>query len=169
MATKKQITTDKLTKTMENELKDLYRYAFYRLGDKQDAEDIIQDLYIHLYTKIDTTDNIENLKSYIYRALSNNCTLLLRQRAQNKIVSIESIEQNILITEPKSLEEEFALINSLLEIIPHEQSEVIRLHIHSNRTFVEIADILDIPVTTAKSRFKYGIEKLKRKLKNAII
>ena len=51
MATKKQITTDKLTKTMENELKDLYRYAFYRLGDKQDAEDIIQDLYIHLYTK----------------------------------------------------------------------------------------------------------------------
>lgn len=74
-----------------------------------------------------------------------------------------------MITEPKSLEEEFALINSLLEIIPHEQSEVIRLHIHSNRTFVEIADILDIPVTTAKSRFKYGIEKLKRKFKNAII
>ncbi len=168
MVIKKQ-TTDELAKTIENELKDLYRYAFYRLGDKQDAEDIIQDLYINMYTKIDIFDKIDNLRSYIYRALSNNCTLLLRKRTQNKIVSIECVEQNILITEPKNLEEEFTLINSLLETIPHEQSEVIRLHIHGNRTFVEIADILEIPVNTAKSRFKYGIDKLKREFEKAII
>lgn len=167
MIIKRTSATDELTKTMESELKNLYRYAFYRIGDRQDAEDIIQDLYIVLYEKNDTINNLENLKNYIYRALSNNCTLFLRKRLRNKIVSIESIEQNIPDTEPKNLEEEFTQINSLLETIPDEQSEVIRLHIHGNRTFVEIAEILEIPVTTAKSRFKYGIDKLKKQMEKA--
>ena len=43
---------EELTRTIECELNDLYRYAFYRLGDKQDAEDIIQDLYVALQTRI---------------------------------------------------------------------------------------------------------------------
>ena len=76
---------------------------------------------------------------------------------------------NIAEAEPKNLEEEYNLINSLLEIIPEVQSEVIRLHIHGNRTFVDIADILRIPVTTAKSRFKYGIEKLRKEIEKADI
>lgn len=157
---------EELTRTIECELNDLYRYAFYRLGDKQDAEDIIQDLYVALQTRTGETCSIGNLRSYIYRALSNNCTLLLRRRTQNKAVSIDEIG-DISDAEPDNLEEEFTLINSLLESIPEEQSEVIRLHIHGNRTFAEIADILEIPPSTAKSRFKYGIGKLKSRLENS--
>ena len=164
MIIRKFKTKDELTKIMEEELQDLYRYAFYRLGDEQDAEDIIQDLYISIHEKHDAASNIGNLRNYIYRALSNNCTLLLRKRANCKTVSIENIEDiNLWEAEPKNLEEEFTLINRLLNSIPHEQSEVIRLHIHGKRSFVEIAEILDIPTTTAKSRFKYGIDKLKTK------
>ena len=169
MIFKKKIT-DKLTETVEHELKNLYRYAFYRIGNKQDAEDIIQNLYLSMYSKEEQLTEIDNLKSYIYRALSNNCTLLLRKRQQNNTISIEGTElMNIAEAEPKNLEEEYNLINSLLEIIPEEQSEVIRLHIHGNRTFVDIADILRIPVTTAKSRFKYGIEKLRKEIEKADI
>ena len=169
MIFKKKIT-DKLTETVEHELKNLYRYAFYRIGNKQDAEDIIQNLYLSMYSKGEQLTEIDNLKSYIYRALSNNCTLLLRKRQQNNIISIESTElTNIAETEPRNIEEEFNLINTLLDIIPDEQSEVIRLHIHGNRTFVDIADILKIPITTAKSRFKYGIEKLRKEIEKADI
>lgn len=159
--------TDELTKIVEEELKNLYRYAYYRLGEKQDAEDTIQDLYVSLHSKIEAGQGIENLKNYIYRALSTNCTLLLRNRTKSRIVSIDNIEHNFAEAEPKNLEKEFTLINSLLEAIPDEQSEVIRLHIHGSRSFVEIAEILEIPVTTAKSRFKYGIEKLKREFEKA--
>lgn len=159
--------TDELTKIVEEELKNLYRYAYYRLGEKQDAEDTIQDLYVTLHSKIEAGQGIGNLKNYIYRALSTNCTLLLRNRTKSRIVNIDNIQHNFAETEPKNLEEEFTLINSLLEAIPDEQSEIIRLHIHGNRSFVEIAEILEIPVTTAKSRFKYGIEKLKREFEKA--
>ena len=167
MIKRKYKTTDELTDIIEQELDNLFRYAFYRLGDIQDAEDIIQDLYLTIHAKRGEAEKISNPKSYIYRALSNNCTLSLRRRTQSKTISLESCDDiEVLDTyeiEPQSLEEEFTLINRLLNSIPQEQSEVIRLHIHGKRSFVEIAEILDIPTTTAKSRFKYGIDKLKTK------
>ena len=47
-----------------------------------------------------------------------------------------------------------------MALLPDEQSEVIRLRIYGDRQFSEIAAICDIPLTTAKSRFRYGIDKL---------
>jgi RNA polymerase sigma-70 factor (ECF subfamily) len=57
--------------------------------------------------------------------------------------------------------EEFRRINSLLSSIPEEQAEVIRLRVIDEMSFVEIAEIMKAPVTTIKSRFTYGIIKLK--------
>ena len=51
----------------------------------------------------------------------------------------------------ENFEREFRLISTLLAGIPEEQAEVIRLRIHGNNSFSDIAAILDIPVTTAKS------------------
>lgn len=72
MIIKRTSAKDELTKVVESELKDLYRYAFYRIGDREDAEDIIQDLYIALHGRIEKIGVSCNLRNYIYRALSNN-------------------------------------------------------------------------------------------------
>ena len=56
--------------------------------------------------------------------------------------------------------EECKRLNELLKGLSEEQSEVIRLRIFDNLAFVEIASILETPVTTIKSRFKSGIDKL---------
>lgn len=50
----------------------------------------------------------------------------------------------------------------MLDKLQPRQAEVIRLHIHAGLKFTEIADMLDEPVTTIKSRFTSGIEKLKQ-------
>ena len=63
-------------------------------------------------------------------------------------------------------QEEFERINRLLSLLPEAQSEVIRLHIHANLKFTEIAEMLEQPVTTIKSRFTSGIEKLRQKFIN---
>ena len=46
-----------------------------------------------------------------------------------------------------------------------EQAEVIRLRLHGGNSFADIADILNIPVSTAKSRFQYGIDKIRNQIK----
>jgi RNA polymerase sigma-70 factor (ECF subfamily) len=65
---------------------------------------------------------------------------------------------------PSDFEQEQALIARLLAALPDNQSEVIRLHLHGECTFTEIAEILDEPLPTVKSRYRYGIEHLRKEL-----
>ena len=60
--------------------------------------------------------------------------------------------------------EEYQRIEILLGKLPDEQAEVLRLRVIDELSFVEIASILKIPVTSVKSRFKYGIDKLKTRI-----
>ena len=66
--------------------------------------------------------------------------------------------------EPQNFEQEFNKINRLLSEIPEEQAEVIRLRIYSDLSFQEIAESVQIPLATAKSRFLYGITKIRKEI-----
>ena len=61
--------------------------------------------------------------------------------------------------------EEARRIETLLDRLPPEQAEAIRLHTYASLRFTEIAEVLRCPVSTVKSRFAGGIEKL-RKMSN---
>lgn len=160
-----------IAEAMEAEKIQLFRYACYRLGDAQEAEDILQDLFITLCKTPGVAESTNNLKSYIFRSLSNKCNTLLRNRQKLQIVDIDSKDVSEKEdSQPTNFEQEYTLINRLLNTIPQEQSEVIRLHIHGEKTFKEIADILEIPESSVKSRYRYGIEKLRREIKkNSLI
>ncbi|MBE6303578.1 MAG: RNA polymerase sigma factor [Bacteroidales bacterium] len=161
--TKKQ---ELIADTIEKEKRQLFCYACYRLGDANEAEDILQDLFVTLCATPGVIENTKNLKSYIFRSLSNKCNTLLRNRQKLQIVDIDSKEVSEKEdSQPTNFEQEYTLINRLLNTIPQEQSEVIRLHIHGEKTFKEIADILEIPESSVKSRYRYGIEKLRREIK----
>lgn len=163
----KQIEKQKLiAETMETEKKRLFCYTCYRLGDAKESEDILQNLFITLCTTPGVPENTNNLKNYIFRSLINRCNTQLLNKQKLHFVNIESKEvAEREETETTNFQQEYILINRLLNTIPQEQSEVIRLHIHSNMTFREIADILKIPEASVKSRYRYGIEKLRREIK----
>ena len=145
------------------ELQSLYRYACYRLGEREAAQDVIQELYLKLHER--ELGEVKNVRCYLYRALSNCWTQQLRERRKVEYVDVTALRdlQAEDIT-PTNFEQEQALIARLLAALPDEQSEVIRLHLHGECTFAEIAEILDIPQPTAKSRYRYGIEHLRKEL-----
>ena len=145
------------------ELKSLYLYDCYRLGRREEAQDVIQELYLKLHRQ--HLREVSNARCYLYRALSNSCTQLLRERRRIEYVDVASLRDlHAEDMTPSDFDEEQALIARLLATLPDEQSEVIRLHLHGECTFTEIAEILDIPLPTAKSRYRYGIEHLRKEL-----
>lgn len=145
------------------ELQSLYRYACYRLGRREEAQDVIQELYLKLHRQ--HLREVRSARCYLYRALSNSCTQLLRERRRIEYVDVTSLRDlHAEDMTPSDFDEEQALIARLLATLPDEQSEVIRLHLHGECTFTEIAEILDIPLPTAKSRYRYGIEHLRKEL-----
>lgn len=84
--------------------------------------------------------------------------------ASIKPASLSPLEQAIHLCDeqPDDFEQEFRKITTLLAAIPDEQAEVIRLRIHGDNSFTDIAAILELPVSTVKSRFQYGIEKIRK-------
>ena len=142
----------RVTEIMEREKDNLYRYACYRLGSPEEAEDLLQDLYLAMHSKRSALRNVDRLDSYIYRSLSNACASRLRSRSRRRFVDDAA---------PDRFEREFRRIDRMLALLPAEQSETIRLRIHGGRSFAEIAEIVEAPVATVKSRYRYGIAKLR--------
>ncbi len=152
----------RMTEIMEREKNNLYRYACYRLGNADEAEDVLQDLYLAMHDKIRSLQKAEHMGNYIFRSLSNACTSRLRNRGRRRFVDETALNGLPADTEaPDGFEHEFIRIDRMLNLLPAEQSETIRLRIHGGRSFAEIAAITDVPVATAKSRYRYGIAKLR--------
>lgn len=69
------ITQDELANTFKAERSRLLKYACYRLGNEDDAKDVLQDTFLKLYTRITGADDLQinDLRSYLFRTLTNVC------------------------------------------------------------------------------------------------
>ncbi|MBO7468040.1 MAG: RNA polymerase sigma factor [Bacteroidaceae bacterium] len=157
----KCVEVDRLIKA---ERMDLLGYACYRLGNMEDAEDAVQDVCFRLHLRLKENDpEVINPKAYLYRSLANLC-IRRKQEKTNFVPYPPDKLPELIETEAEDFEHEYQRIDLLLAEIPEEQADVIRLRFYGNKSFKEIADILGLPLTTVKSRFLYGLEKMKRKL-----
>ena len=143
----------------------LLTYACYRLGNRSDAEGVLQDCYLRLHERF--SDGQEgaklNIRNYVFRSLSNLCTDRLADRTRHLTVDLG--QQDVVETDTDNRESEYCRITTMLDRIPEEQAEVIRLRMYGNRSFAEISNILQVPLPTVKSRFLYGIEKIRKAMK----
>lgn len=131
---------------------ELFRFAAFRTGSRADAEDVVQDAFLRFAA---AEAPIANPRAYLYRCVANACCDLGRRPRP------EPLPGHIAAEADDDLREEADRIERLLDRLPEEQAEVIRLHTLSWLRFTAIAQTLDCPVTTVKSRFRYGIDKLK--------
>ena len=152
-----KITTQQLGEWVDEWQDALFRYAFFRVGNRADAEDIVQDAFLKAAS---VPAAIKNPKAYLFRTVTNGCIDSLKRKS--KLLPIEQQMTAPSQSEEFEAQQEQQRIAQLLGKLPDKQAEVIRLHIHANLKFTEIAEVLEIPATTVKSRFTSGIERLKQ-------
>ncbi len=145
----------------------LVNYAYYIVGSVADAEDIVQDSFVKFYRQSPSLRDETKCKAYLYRMVNNSSIDFIRTNRFKKTVPLDLItnlpDQQINGFIHNDFQSEFHKISLMLNQLPKEQSEIIRMRTVSNLSFIEIANILQIPVSTVKSRFKYGINKLRQK------
>jgi len=157
--------------TLVEEFQDrLIRYAFYRLGNINDAEDVVQDVFVKAYTNREKYKKICGIAPYLYRMAANACIDLLRKRKHIEVsleeVNAEHIPTNQMnASELASASEEHQRIEELLRRLPQNQAEVVRLRVYDELHFDEIADMLQSSTSTVKSQFLYGLQKLRKIMK----
>lgn len=147
---------------MESQKQRLFKYACYRVGNQQDAEDILQNVYLKLLESTEKRKHPDNLRSYIFRSVVNACSDHLKRDTSSKTFPFETFE---IIEEPSNFEEEAVIINNLVENMPEYLRDYVRLKIYAEMTFEEVADTMEVSSTTAKRRFYEGLEYLRDKFK----
>ena len=149
----------------------LVHNAFYRLGNLKDAEDVVQDVFVKIFHELKQGHNILNQAAYAFRLVSNSCADRHRFNKRFSQVSIDDIpdaDNSAFENREEEMiqQEEFRRINQLLCSIPIEQSEIVRFRFVDGLPFQTIAEILELPLTTVKSRFSYGLSKIRTQFFN---
>ena len=150
---------DALSRIYDRYAASLYRLLNALLGSPADAEDALQEVFVALATG--RVSRIRNLKSYLFVAARHQAfTLLRRRKREPRFEDVTTLEIAVPGTDvPNSDALDWA---ALLSRLPLEQREVIALKVWEEMTFADIALVVRASPNTVMSRYRYGIERLRK-------
>jgi RNA polymerase sigma-70 factor (ECF subfamily) len=141
---------------------ELVHFAFCRLRSLQDAEDAVQDVLVRAYLEREKHRGATGVRPYLFRMVANRCTDTLRQRQRAERRRADADPADLAEragTEPVT--ERLDEIERLLTRLPERQAEAIRLRVFGHLPFAAIAEAVGVSLPTIKSRFRYGVERLR--------
>ncbi len=142
----------------------LVLYASQWVRDRADAEDVVQDAFVNCYRR--RIARVDEPLPYLYRAVRNAAlnhrrSLARRERAERVPTDRQLFEE----AAPGPEDDEFrARVEAALDALPAEQREALVLRVWGELTFGAIGSLLEIPVATAKSRYRYALDALRTRL-----
>lgn len=152
-----------LAELYERHAPSLYAYARLLCRSPGEAEDVVQNCFVRLAGQLDRLAEVENQRGYLL-AVCRNEAFSYRSRWRRWWQSDLACGTVRLDGSPTGGEvdrDEAARIQQALAALPPPQREVVYLKVWEDLTFAEIAALLNITLSTASSRYQYGIEKLK--------
>ena len=138
--------------------KDMYRLAYYYLGNAQDAEDAVSETVLKAYEKFASLRKKEAFKSWIFKILVNQCMSFLRMRSTKG--TAELFEEPFF--EPKLEDTTMAL--ELLAILSEEERQIVVLSVFGGYKGEEIAKLLHIKHSTVRSKYRRALKKMEQQL-----
>ena len=152
----------------------LYNFTA-RLANKNDAPDIVQEVFIKIWKNIDNFDQSKaSFKTWIFTIAKNTTTDYLRKKRSLLFSDVSTDEENInsfaenieseelLPDEVIEKLEDAEVLNKTLEKLRLDYREVLILHYQEEMTFEEIGKILDKPLNTIKSQHRRALIELRR-------
>ena len=161
----KRGSKEALTRIYEKYKRDLLLLAVALLNDVSIAEDVVHDVFVRFVEDVQNFRLTGSLKGYLL-----TCTANCVRNRNRAAPSRENIEANPEKSAGYKLEdpaeavicnEQLQRLSAAMAQLPYEQREVIMLHLHAAMTFDTIAKSQGTSVNTVKSRYRYGLDKLK--------
>ena len=155
------------------ELYRLYSKAMYNIclrmvRNEQDAEDLLQNSFVDVFTKLNTFRYQSSVGAWIKRIVVNNCINYLKRNR----VYFEELNDGIYNIQDKEFVKEIGvgltveMVKKALFLLPEGYRVVFTLYLMEGYDHKEIASILDISEATSKSQYSRAKKKLKKILRS---
>lgn len=137
------------------------------LGNNGDAQDILQNSFIDVFTKLHTFKFQSTIGAWIKRIVVNNCINFLKKRRINFEI-LDDKTTDIIEAEESDLNVELKVsaVNTALEQLSDGYKQVFSLYLIEGYDHAEIASILGISEATSKSQFSRAKAKIRNILES---
>jgi RNA polymerase sigma-70 factor (ECF subfamily) len=156
-------------------LKPIYTFVYRNIGRKDEAEDITQDVFIKVWKNIRKFDRKKSFKTWIFTIAKNTATDWQRKKKSIPLSSFENEDgKNVIIEKlvdlsplpneifyQKNLQQK---LESLIKKLSPGFRTILLLRYNDHFKFREIAEVLEEPLQTVKSRHRRAILALKKLL-----
>jgi RNA polymerase sigma-70 factor, ECF subfamily len=145
--------------------KRIFNYLLRLVSNREDALDISQETFLKAYQNLRKLDDPARFSAWLFRIAHNEAFSLLRRRKPESELS----EPRPRDFGGRLLPIELSLaIESALKVLSEDQREAVLLKVYQGFKFDEMAEILEIPVSTVKSRLYTALDLLKATLAPAV-
>ncbi|HEX7576739.1 MAG TPA: sigma-70 family RNA polymerase sigma factor [Verrucomicrobiae bacterium] len=146
----------------------LFAFLLNFTRDEADTRDLLQEIFVKLAREPELLAGVRDERAFLIRLAHNAAIDLMRRRGARdrtrENFAAETVSPFSATTDPdgKIFRDELA---SALAELPEEQHAVVHLKLWEGLTFEEIAAALDLSPNTAASRYRYGLDKLRDRLR----
>ena len=157
----------RITEVVQQERSRLRNFVRRRVQDREDAEDIVQDVFSALVEANRLLMPIDHITGWLYRVARNRIIDLFRKRP---IEPLSDVLEELLPSPdagPDALYARNVLLDELaaaVDDLPAEQRAVFVAHELEGRSFAEIASETGVNINTLLSRKRYAVRHLRRRL-----
>ena len=155
----------------------IYALAYRVIGREEDARDVAQETFLRAFRALGGFKGQAKFSSWLYRITLNLCRDWIRRERRTPIAQapegVDLVELageavgTVSIDELVSRKELGRAVAKAMALLPDEQRTAIILKEYHGLTFQEIADLLDCPLSTVKTRLYQGLTVLRRHLEQA--
>lgn len=145
---------------------DIYRMAYLYVKNESDALDVVQEVAYRSFKKIDTLKNPEYFKTWLIK-IAITCSINL-VRKNKKVVQLKPEHEEFLGSEDEDVSLSITL-QELLGQLNEDEKSIVILRFYEGYSFKEIAELLNIPLGTAKSVLYRALDKLRKQFKGVDI
>jgi RNA polymerase sigma-70 factor (ECF subfamily) len=153
----------------------IYGLSLRMLGRDEDARDVCQETFLAAFRNLRKFRGDAKFSSWLYRIALNACHSRLRKQGAAVEQSIDHGDEDgrrfeladaeaEAMPERMQRDERATLVRKALQALPAEMRQVIVMKEYEEMTFAEIAEVLQIPVSTVKSRVYTGLQQMRARL-----
>lgn len=155
----------------------VYAFVFHFLGERSLAEDLTQEVWLKVLRHAGGFEGRSRFSTWLFRVARNVCLDHLRKRSRRSASREEgdpfALDEVVDEAAPAPAEraanrELAAEVRAAVAELSHDQREVFLLREQSDLTFREIADALELPRDTVKSRMRYALGHIRRFLRQRL-
>jgi len=145
----------------------VYKTAYLMLGNADDAEDALQEVFVRVHRSLSTFQPSKGaFTTWLYRITVNHC-LNRRRKRRLSVLSLDEVSPLSLTRHSPSFESRLAeeeAVQQALSRLSEKQRAVVILRYYWDLSYAKMAQILDIPVGTVKSRLNLALRTLRQEL-----